>query len=272
MRRLLRAIGLTVPFFFAPYSSAQDARVWTSEMTAAMNALGAKNYAAAEQTFLKAVHETDSFPVNDARRGSTLNSLGLVYRAEKKYKEAEAAFRRALPVMQAAYGDSIDTANVNLNIASVLDDAGRPEDGLPNLQSARATYERLLGPTSLKTASVLCLEGDANRVLKRYEEAEALLRRCSDIREADSGVESNDLADAQYRLALTLMAEGRYSLAEPRLRLAEKIRERTLGITSPVLAQTMEDHALVLTRLGREKEAAKLTAIAAAIRHSQSSK
>jgi tetratricopeptide (TPR) repeat protein len=238
-------------------------------MLEAVKDLGANNYAAAEQAYLKALHEAENFGPNDARRGSTLNDLGLVYRAEKKYSEAEGAYRRALPIMQAAYGDSVDTANVNLNLANVLSDAGRVADALPNIQSARAIYERLLGPASLKTAAVLCLEGDANRALKRYPEAEALLRRCADIREADSGVLSSELADAQYSLALAFMGEGKYSAAEPRLNFAEKIREKTLGITSPVLAQTMEDHALVLKQLGHDKEAARLTMIAAAIRRSQ---
>lgn len=269
MRRLLKLVLGMAPIVLTPAASGQDARAWAGHMMDAAKALDTNNYAAAEQGYLKALHETDTFPPNDARRGSTLNALGLVYRAEKKYSEAEAAFRRTLPIMQAAYGDSLDTANVNLNMANVLSDAGRLPDALPNLQAALATYERLLGPTSLKTATVLCLEGDAQRILQHYSEAEALLRRCSDIREADSGVDSNDLADAQYSLALAFMAEGRYSAAEPRLQLAEKIREKKLGITSPVLAQTMENHALVLKQLGRDKEAARLTAIASAIRHTQ---
>ena len=268
--RLLSSIFVICGLVLIPSAFAQDARAWTGHMMEAIKALGTNDYAAAEQAYLKAVHETESFPAKDARRGSTLNSLGLVYRAEKKYSEAEAAYRRALPIMQAAYGDSIDSANVNLNIAVVMASQGHEADSLPNLQSALATYERLLGPTSPKTAEALCLEGDADRALKRYPEAEAVLRRCSDIREAGSGVDSNDLADAQYSLALAFMAEGKYSAAEPRLQLVEKIREKTLGITSPVLAQTMEDHALVLKQLGRDREAAKLTLIAGAIRHNHS--
>jgi len=88
----------------------------------------------------------------------------------------------------------------------------------------------------------------------------------------DSGLESNELADALYSLALTFMGEGKFSAAEPRLTLAEKIREKTLGITNPLLAQTMEDHAAVLKELGREREADKLATIAAAIRRSQKGK
>jgi tetratricopeptide (TPR) repeat protein len=258
-----------LPLALVPPAAAQDARPWMSDMVVAMKALGSKNYAAAEQAYLRALREAETFAPNDARRGSTLNSLGLVYRAEKKYSESEAAYRRALPIMQAAFGDSVDVANVNFNIAGVLFDEGREADAMPNLEAARATYEKLLGANSLKTAAVLCLQGDANRAMKHYREAEALLRRCSDIREADSGVDSSDLADAQYSLALAFMAEGKYSAAEPRLQLVEKIREKTLGITSLLLAQTMEDHALVLKQLGRDHEAAKLTTIAAAIRRSQ---
>ena len=55
-----------------------------------------------------------------------MNSLGLIYREDKKTKEAEAAFRRALPVLETTYGDdSIDVANVNYNIASVMLDEGQ---------------------------------------------------------------------------------------------------------------------------------------------------
>ena len=78
MRRVWPLVCLIVPLALAPDASAQDARVWTSDMVQAMHALGANDYAAAEQIFLKAVHEAESFPASDARRGSTLNALGLV--------------------------------------------------------------------------------------------------------------------------------------------------------------------------------------------------
>jgi tetratricopeptide (TPR) repeat protein len=256
---------------FAMFSAhAQDEGPWRQYVTEALKAAEELNYALSEHFFVKALREAETFGANDVRVASTLNSLGLVYRAEKKYSEAEASYRRALTIMDAAYGDNLDVANVNFNVANVMFDQGHQAEALPSVEKALRIYEKLLGGDSMKTAAALCMEGDAERLRKNYSESEANLRRCSVIREKDAGLESNDVADAQYSLSLTLMAEGKYSMAEPRLRLVEAIREKTLGITSPVLADTMERHAAVLRQLGRASAAQKLDIMAAAIRHSQS--
>jgi tetratricopeptide (TPR) repeat protein len=256
-----------------PAATAQpDDGPWRTDIIKALRAAGEKDYPGAEQAFVQALKEAQRFGPEDTRVGTTLNSLGLVYRAEKKYSEAEAAYRRALVIMSAAYGDSVDVGNVNFNIASVMFDQGHQVEALPNLRTTLAIYERLLGPGSLKTAATLCMEGDAFRMMQRYPESEDALRRCADTREKDSGLEDATVADALHSLSLTLIAEGKFSAAEPRLKLVEKIREKTLGITSPLLAQTMEDHASVLKELGRPEEAEKLTTIAAAIRRNQKGK
>ena len=235
---------------------------------AGMRAAGAHDYAKAEQELLKALHAAQAFGGFDARLGSTLNTLGLVYRAEKKYAESEASYRRASIIMQTLYGDGTDTANVNFNISGVIMDEGRHADALPFIARTLATYERLLGPNSVRTAAALCLQGDALRALKRYQEAEAPLHRCGDIREAASGLFNAEVADAVYSLALDYVAEGKFSAAEPRFKLVEQIREKTAGITSPLLAQAMEEHAATLKSLGRQQEADKLLALSAAIRKS----
>ena len=256
-----------------PAARAQpDDGLWRNDIVKALRAAGAKDYPAAEQAFVRALKDAERFGPDDTRVGTTLNSLGLVYRAEKKYSEAEAAYRRALVIMNTAYGDSVDVGNVNFNIANVMFDQGHQVEALPNLRTTLGIYERLLGSGSLKTAAALCMEGDSYRMMKRYPESEDALRRCADIREMDSGLEDGGVADALHSLSLTLIDEGKYSAAEPRLRLAEKIREKTLGITSPLLAQTMEDHASVLKEMGRAKEAERLASIAAAIRRTQQGK
>jgi tetratricopeptide (TPR) repeat protein len=234
---------------------------------------GAKDYAKAEESLLQALHEAEHFGPEDARVGSTLNTLGLVYMAENKFKEADSAYHRALIILEKDYGDSsIDVANVNYNIARTMFEQGHQAEAMPYILKARNIYEKLLGGASLKTASVLCMEGDAWRAAKNFSAAEGPLRRCADIREADGGVENAQLADALHSLALTYAEEGKYSLAEPRFKLAEKIRENTLGLTSPLLAQTLEDHAALLKSMGRNEEADKLTTLAGAIRRSQKRK
>jgi tetratricopeptide (TPR) repeat protein len=243
--------------------------VWRRLISAALRAAGAQDYSKSEQLFLKAVQEAEQFGPADARLGTTFNSLGLIYRAEKKFAEAEKAYRRALTIMDTAYGDSIDVGNVNFNIGNVMFDQGHQAEAMPNIRRSVDIYERLLGDSSLQTAAALCIEGDAWRAMKRYPDAEGPLRRCADIREKDSGIDSRELADALQSLALTYMAEGKLTAAEARLRLVEKIREKTLGITDPSVAQTMEDHAAVLKSMGRDEEAVKLAAMSAAIRRGQ---
>jgi tetratricopeptide (TPR) repeat protein len=269
----LAAGALLIFLTTAPDVRAQNEGPWRSLVVQALRAAGEHDYPKAEQTFVKAVREAESFGPNDIRLGSTLNSLGLVYRAEKKYGDAEGAYRRALAIMEAAYGDSIDVGNVGFNIAGVMFDQGHQAEALPVLRRTLAIYEKLLGDASSKTAAVLCMEGEVYRPMKHYPESEAALRQCADVREKNGGIAGNsDLADALYSLSLTLIDEGKFAAAEPRLRIAEKIREKTLGLTNPLVAQTMEDHAAVLKQLGRDTEAGKLTDIAAAIRRNQKGK
>jgi tetratricopeptide (TPR) repeat protein len=257
-----------------PLVHAQDGQdsegPWKNLFMQALNAAGTKDYPKADQIFQKALQEAEGFGANDSRVGTTLNAIGLVFRAEKKFAEAEAAYRRALAVLEKTYGsDAIDIANVNFNIASVMVDQDHQSSALPFLRATLPTYESLLGNTSLKTAATLCMMGDSLRLAKDFSQAEGPLRRCASIREADGGMQNTELADAVHSLALTYVGEGKYVLAEPRFKLAEKIRENMLGITSPLLAQTMEDHAALLKAMGRDQQADKLLVIASAIRRNQ---
>jgi tetratricopeptide (TPR) repeat protein len=247
MYRLLLAGAALALLTLAPRAAAQDPEeAWKNLFMQALSAAGANDFPKAEQGFVKALEEATRFGAQDPRVGTTLNSIGLVYRAEKKFPEAESAYRRAVAILEKSYpAESIDIANVNFNIASVMFDQGHQAEALPYTRKTLAAYEKLLGPTSVKTGAALCLLGDSMRLLKDFKEAEGPLRRCADV------------------------GEGKYVLAEPRFKLAEKIRESLLGITSPLLAQTMEDHAALLKSLGREQDAGKLLNIASAIRRNQ---
>ncbi|HVW85539.1 MAG TPA: tetratricopeptide repeat protein [Bryobacteraceae bacterium] len=229
------------------------------------------DYPRAEEVFQKALHEASRFGPSDVRVGATLNKLGLLYHDAKKLGEAESAFRRALPILDDVYGvESIDAANINYNLASVLIDQGKQPAALPFLHESLTTYERQFGPNSLKTASVLCMIGDSYRAQRAWQQAEQPLKRCAEIREADGGVVNAELGDALNSLALVYHREGKYALADPMFKLAERIRERTLGITNPALAETLEAHATLLKELGRDQEAGRDAKLAAAIRRVES--
>ena len=242
---------------------------WKDLLTQGQHAAGMNRYAEAEQIYLKALHEAERFAADDWRVGVTLESLGQTYRAQKKLGEAEAAYRKALGIMGSVNGDdSVEVANVNLDIANTMLDGGHQAESLAYARKALSTYEGAYGGISPETAGVLCLMGDALRTMRNFIDAEEPLRRCADIREKVGGIDSTELADALHSLALTYVAEKKYGLAEPRFKLAENIRENKLGLTSPLLAQTIEDHAAMLKTMGRDKEAERLLLLSAAIRRS----
>jgi len=231
----------------------------------------AHDNAKAEQVFQKALHEAEHFGPNDVRVGATENRLGMVLREEKKYGDAETAFRKALGVFDEVYGsDSIDVANINFNMGSLLLDQGKAESSMSYLQKSYTTFRQQFGDTGLKTASVLCLIGDAYRLMKAWQEAEKPLKTCASIREQDGGVVNAEFGDAENSLALVFEKEGKYALADSAFKMAEKIRERTQGISSPALAETLEAHATLLREMGRDADAEKNAKMATAIRKLQS--
>ncbi len=256
---------------FAPAANAQEAEdAWKDLVTQGQHAAGSNEFPKAEQIFLKAVHEAERFAADDWRVGVTLESLGQVYTTEKKFSDAEIAYRRALLIVGEANGDdSVEAANVKFDIASLMVAGGHLSEALVYGRKALSSYERSLGGTSVQTAAALCLIGDSLRTMKNFVDAEGPLKRCAGIRETDGGIDTIELASALHSLALTYVGEGKYALAEPRFRLAEKIRESKLGLTSPLLARTMEDHAALLKIMGRDKDAERLMLLSAAIRRNE---
>ena len=233
---------------------------WKSLVMQALYAAGENQYAKSEQLFLKAVHEAERFGARDARVGTTLNSLGLVYRAEKKYLDAESAYRRALNILETAYGmESVDVANVNYNLGGVFMDEGKHAAAIPYLVKTLSSYQALLGATSIKTASVYCMLGDSYLNIKDYSNAIVNLKKCGEIREADGGIQNPELAEALRSIAVTYGRQGKFSQAEANFKLAEKIVENTSGLASAQLAGTMEDHIALLRQIGgREKDVERL--------------
>ncbi|HVW10235.1 MAG TPA: tetratricopeptide repeat protein [Bryobacteraceae bacterium] len=243
---------------------------WQTLVLAATRAASAKDYKAAEDLLQRATRIADRFPAGDPRTGTTQNTLGLVYRDEKKLGDAEKAFQNALTMLEKSYGqESIDVGNVNFNIASVMIADGKYDASLAYIQRSHSIFVKVLGAESLKAAASYCLLGEAYRNMGRFDDAEKPLKECADMREESGGVESPELADALYSLALVYEHQGRYKDAEPRLKLAAKIRELTLGETSPEFAEALEAHSALLKTMGRAAEAKKEDDLVAAVRRNE---
>jgi tetratricopeptide (TPR) repeat protein len=275
VRRYL-ALAILLSTFPGPLGAAYDDAdaLWKELIRqATYMATDQHDNAKAEQLFLKALHEAEHFGPEDVRVGATENRLGLIYRDEKKNSDAEAAFRKALPIFETVYGeDSMDVANINFNLGSLLVDENRSPAAMSFLQKAFRSYQGQLGGNNLKTAGVECMIGDAYRVQRAWHDAEGPLTHCAQVREENSGILDPDFGEAENSLAQVLQREGKYVLADSAFKMAEKIRERSLGITSPALAETLEAHAELLKGLGRDAEADKDLKMASAIRKLQGRK
>src|SRR6185503_17967867 len=104
-----------------PLSNEEVGAAWQTLVIAATRAAAAKDFKSSEELLQRAVKITSRFPAGDARVGTTQNTLGLVYREEKKYAEAAKAFESALMMLERSYGpESLDVANIDFNIGSVL--------------------------------------------------------------------------------------------------------------------------------------------------------
>jgi tetratricopeptide (TPR) repeat protein len=256
---------LSVPARCVIAQEGEDA--WRNLLTQGQHAASAMRPVEAEQAFVKALHEAERFGPEDWRVGVTLQSLGETYRTEKKSSDAVSALQRALILVDKTNGeDSAEAAAVRYDLGGALLDSGHAAEAVVHARRALVTYQSRFGGRSQQAAGAFCLVGDSLRSLRNFIDAEEALHRCADIREQTGGIDSIELADALYSLALAYAGEKKYRDADLRFGMAEKIREHKLGITSPLLAQTFEDHAALLKTLGREKDAAQLLKFAQAIR------
>jgi len=111
---------------------------------------------------------------------STLNDLGLVYRAEKNYKDSEVALNKALSIRERGLGTDADCTGVTLNnLAELYFDQGR-------IDLAEATYKRALksaeraGSDAEHAAKVFNNLGAFYYSQKQFATAEPYLRRALD--------------------------------------------------------------------------------------------
>ena len=113
--------GIALWLMYAPNQGAK----WAGYITAGQQAYQHADYAEAEKQFEAALKEAEAFGPDDVRLATSLNELGLVYRAQGKYAEAEPLFKRALAILDRALGPKHpDVALVLKNYAALLRKTG----------------------------------------------------------------------------------------------------------------------------------------------------
>ncbi len=88
---MLVALSLPTACAQTPWQKYNDAGVVAQEQAF---------YAEAEDLYLAALKEAESFGEQDTRLATTLNNLAALYRLQGKYIEAEPLHRRALAILE----------------------------------------------------------------------------------------------------------------------------------------------------------------------------
>jgi tetratricopeptide (TPR) repeat protein len=187
---------------------------------------------------------------------SARNVFADVLSAEGRLSEAEAEYRRALALREAALGpDDPDIAVSRSNLGLVLDAQGKHEEAEAEFRRALAMMEQALGP--LHPATAVFRNNLANTLTAQgeYAEAEAELRQALVVMEEALGPEHPDVALSLSNLAQILIAEGKYPEAEALHRRALAVRERLLAPDHPEIGSSRNNLANLLHAQGRFGEA-----------------
>ena len=167
-------------------------------------------YAEAEEQWLAALEEAESFGPQDQRLTTTLKNLADLYYAQGEYSEAEPLYQRLLAVQEQALGAEHPDLAASLNDLAFLYDAqGNYAEAQPLYQRSLEIMEKALGAehpgivTSLDNlASLYAAQGD-------YAKAEPLYRRSLVIVEKAFGAEHRTVATSIENYAALLREMGR---------------------------------------------------------------
>jgi CHAT domain-containing protein/Tfp pilus assembly protein PilF len=176
-----------------------------------------------------------------------------------KLTEAISSYVKAVELAPAAFGaDSLDTANMENNLAVLYAQAGKYASAEPYYKRSLKTREARLGADDLVVAQSLNSLAELYRNMARYDEAEPLYRRSLKIKQArDPTGTSTGLG--LNNLALLYKDTGRYDEAEPLFKSALKVLETRLG-DHPSVATTLDNLAQLYMLQGRDAQAEPLLA------------
>ena len=169
--------------------------------------------------------------------GDVYNSLGGLYLQQARHDDAEAAFRRAIELLQEEFGeDHPEVAVAHENLGTTLRNQGRDAEGLAEHRRALELRELAFGPEHPLIAIAHAHLGATLQELRRWDEAEAELRLALDLLLRAFGPDHPDVAMGHINLGIALDDLGRHGDAQVQYRRAIAIVERAFGPDHPEVA------------------------------------
>jgi tetratricopeptide (TPR) repeat protein len=203
---------------------------------------------------------------NDIQMARSLEIQSGVLNRHGKLREAVAPAEEALSIITRITGESsMEAALGYATTAEALRAAGQTDRALPLYRKAQALYEKFLGPSHPRVASVISQQGLIALQEGKLATAEQLmLHAVSVLKESCPGC-ITELAVAENNLGLLRLKQKRYREAGEVLSEALGLRESFSPLPTPELAASMQSLALARKMEHRDADAASLNRRAAAI-------
>ncbi len=193
---------------------------------------------------------------------TALNNLGVLRKAQGRYAEAAACYRRAAPLL--SRGDREARATLHHNLGGIAHAQGRLAQAEPHARRAVVLREAALGPGHPSVAADVAALAAVVESRGRLAEAAQLYRRAARTFARRLGARSLESGLALAGLAAVEQQRGRTAAARALYRRSIPILERQLGRHHADVALTVNNLAVLEQEAGRLRPAANLFRRAAA--------
>jgi tetratricopeptide (TPR) repeat protein len=192
-----------------------------------------------------------------------LNTLGELFRRQRRYNEAEPLLMRSAALLESVPGREL-ASSLN-NLALLREDQGRPDEAEPLYRRAVYVAEHAVGVDAQFAITMLSHLGGYYISMGRYAEAKPLYERALTYAEKAFGPNHLEVADLLHGLANVFREQGKYAQAEPLYNRSLAVLEKTLGPNHPKVGEVLDNLALLYKEQGRNTQAERLHKRAIAI-------
>jgi tetratricopeptide (TPR) repeat protein len=212
-------------------------------------ALGA--YTAADRGFQAALREaTRALGRGDLFVAGVLNNLGVLRKAQGRYAEAAAYYKRALPILKRA-GDGMALATLYHNLGGIEHARGRYAAGEPWARQSVEARTAELGPDHVAVAADVAALAAIIEGRGRLEEAAVLYERALDVFRRKLGPVNTEVALNLSGLASLRQQQGRTAEAERLFSEALPMMEKLFGRDHAEVGLTVHNLAFLERAQGR---------------------
>jgi len=188
--------------------------LWKTYTDVGCTAYSEGNYAVAQKMFEEALKEVEQSDDNDARLGSSLRNLALVYHMQGDYKKAEPLFKKSLTICEKLLGRHHAHVAHNLdNLAELYFLEGKYQKAKLFYKRALSVLEILSGdsdvnlvPRLTRLAWIHCTLGRNEEALTYFKRAQTIKQKYCVPAQIDMGVESDDFTPMLNVGAMTAVA------------------------------------------------------------------